>query len=56
MITEDEPTSRECPTCHGRGWRWGRRSRAEVALQLDGQAVKLVQVECLDCPAADEAA
>ncbi|MER7129435.1 hypothetical protein [Streptosporangium saharense] len=56
MITEGEPTSQECPTCHGRGWRWIRRNRAEVALHLDGQAVKLVRIECLDCSVADEAA
>lgn len=56
MIAEGKPTGRGCQTCHGRGWRWVRRNRAEVALHLDGQAVTLVRVECLDCPAVDEAA
>ncbi|MFF4988648.1 hypothetical protein ACFY19_15725 [Streptosporangium saharense] len=59
MIGEDAPTraaEERCPACRGRGWRWVRRTRAEMALLLDGQAVTLVRVVCPDCPAASEAA
>lgn len=56
MIAEGEPTNEGCEACCGRGWRWIRRSRADVEFRIDGQVVKPVRVECFDCSGLGEVA
>lgn len=56
MITEGEPTNEGCQACRGSGWRWIRRSRADVECRIDGQVVKPVRVECFDCAGLGEVA
>jgi hypothetical protein len=56
MIAEDEPTAEGCGACCGRGWRWIRRSRADVECRINGQAVKPVRIKCFDCMGSGEVA
>ncbi|MFS1304257.1 hypothetical protein [Streptosporangium longisporum] len=56
MVAEDESTGQGCGACCGRGWRWIRRSRADVECRIDGQVVKPVRIACFDCLGAGEVA